>query len=49
MRDAGRAATVSLHLLHAAMSLMNTTPDTPTPRALRELTPLEARILGVLV
>ena len=28
---------------------MNTTPDTPTPRALRELTPLEARILGVLV
>lgn len=28
---------------------MTTTPDTPTPRALRELTPLEARILGVLV
>ncbi|MBN3791337.1 YceH family protein [Burkholderia sp. Ac-20353] len=28
---------------------MNTTPDTPTPRPLRELTPLEARILGVLV
>ncbi|HDR8964854.1 TPA: YceH family protein [Burkholderia vietnamiensis] len=28
---------------------MNTTPDLPTPRALRELTPLEARILGVLV
>ena len=28
---------------------MNTTPDMPTPRALRELTPLEARILGVLV
>lgn len=28
---------------------MNTTPDTPSPRALRDLTPLEARILGVLV
>jgi uncharacterized protein YceH (UPF0502 family) len=28
---------------------MNTTPDTPSPRPLRELTPLEARILGVLV
>ncbi len=49
VRDAGRAATVSLHLLHAATPLMNTTPDLPTPRALRELTPLEARILGVLV
>lgn len=37
------------HTQHAATPPMNTTPDTPSPRPLRELTQLEARILGVLV
>jgi uncharacterized protein len=31
------------------MTAMNTTPDTPSRPSLRELTPLEARVLGVLV
>jgi len=34
---------------NTATSLMNSTPEAPRPPALRSLTPLEARVIGVLV